>query len=383
MTITEQEWNRYIGTLRKLNDTVADKVRTYVDRHGIEDTKQLIDYSYALVTEYGEGAAALSAQMYDVVAEIEGRYLAPAEIAPTASYGEVAKSVNGTIKRSKNSNEIAGAVSRWVKMAGSDTTLQNSIRDGAEFAWIPRGDTCPFCLTLASRGWQRASKKILKNGHAEHIHSNCDCQYAVRFDSKSNVAGYDPDKYKEMYQDADGATPNERINAMRRQQYAQNKDMINAQKRAAYAKRHSGGNSGGHYYKVDGDEGKRGILAAKQYEQYSRVDDSELIANNTGFKVEDIQKIRSHVFFDKHDLDDGYKRFDPDYDMAVAWKRLQDNTYLPRDITLLNHELLENQIEKEYNLSAREAHELTQKKYNWSKQLMDETKGKGEKDGLL
>lgn len=237
MTITEQEWNRYIGTLRKLSDTVADKVRTYVDRHGIENTKELIDYSYALVSQYGEGAAALSAQMYDVVAEIEGRFLAPAEVAPTASYGEVAKSVNGTLKKSTNSNEIAGAVSRWVKMAGSDTTLQNSIRDGAEFAWVPRGDTCPFCLALASRGWQRASKKILKNGHAEHIHANCDCQYAVRFDSKSNVAGYDPDKYKEMYYDADGATPNERINAMRRQQYAQNKDMINAQKRAAYAKR--------------------------------------------------------------------------------------------------------------------------------------------------
>lgn len=237
MTITEQEWNRYIGILRKLSDTVADKVRTYVDRHGLDNTKQLIDYSYALVTEYGEGAAALSAQMYDVVAEIEGRYLAPAEVAPTASYGEVAKSVNGTLKKSNNSNEIAGAVSRWIKMAGSDTTLKNSIRDGAEFAWIPRGDTCPFCLTLASRGWQKASKEILKNGHAEHIHSNCDCQYAVRFNSKSNVAGYDPDQYKKMYYEADGTTPDERINAMRRQQYAQNKDMINAQKRAAYAKR--------------------------------------------------------------------------------------------------------------------------------------------------
>lgn len=237
MTITEQEWSRYIQTLRKLSDTVADKVKTYVDRHGVDNTKELIDYSYALVTEYGEGAAALSAQMYDVLAELEGRYLEPAEPAPTASYGEVAKAVNGTLKTSVNSGEISGAVSRWVKMAGSDTTIKNSIRDGAEFAWIPRGDTCPFCLTLASRGWQKASKKALKNGHAEHIHANCDCQYAVRFDSKSKVAGYDPDKYKKMYYEAEGNTPSEKINALRRMQYEENKDMINARKRAAYAKR--------------------------------------------------------------------------------------------------------------------------------------------------
>ena len=45
--------------------------------------------------------------------------------------------------------------------------LKNALRDGAEFAWVPNGDTCAFCMTLASRGWQRASKRAIKNGHAE------------------------------------------------------------------------------------------------------------------------------------------------------------------------------------------------------------------------
>ena len=237
MKIMEWEWNRYIRTLRKLSDTVADKVKTYIDKHGVDNTKELIDYSYALVTEYGEGAAALSAQMYDAIAELEGRYLEPAEMAPTASYGEVAKAVNGTLKTSSNAGEISGAVSRWVKMAGSDTTIKNTIRDGGEFAWIPHGDTCPFCLTLASRGWQKASKRSLKKGHAEHIHSNCDCQYAVRFDSKSTVEGYNPDVYKKMYYGADGSTPNERINSMRREQYSKNPEKYRLQKRNAYEER--------------------------------------------------------------------------------------------------------------------------------------------------
>jgi uncharacterized protein VirK/YbjX len=91
-------------------------------------------------------------------------------------------------------------------------------------------------LTLASRGWQTASKGAIKNGHAEHIHGNCDCAYAVRFNEKTNYAGYDPDKYLAMYNSTSG-TPNQKINAMRRKAYAENKEEINAQKRSAYEKR--------------------------------------------------------------------------------------------------------------------------------------------------
>jgi uncharacterized protein VirK/YbjX len=76
----------------------------------------------------------------------------------------------------------------------------------------------------------------IKNGHAEHIHGNCDCAYAVRFNSKTNYAGYDPDKYLAMYNSTSG-TPTQKINAMRREFYAENKEEINAQKRDAYAKR--------------------------------------------------------------------------------------------------------------------------------------------------
>jgi hypothetical protein len=132
---------------------------------------------------------------------------------------------------------MANAIGRLVKQTGADTTLKNALRDGAEFAWIPSGDTCAFCITLASRGWQKASKAAIKGGHAEHIHANCDCTYAIRFDSSTNVRGYDPDKYREMYDDADGSSPKPKINAMRREFYAENKEEINEQKRSAYEKR--------------------------------------------------------------------------------------------------------------------------------------------------
>lgn len=237
MTITEKEWQNYIGKLGKLSRTVADKIKAYIEKNGLEDPKLLIEYAYALVTKYGEGAAALSAQMYDVVAQLEGRYLEAAAMAPTASYGDIARTVYGTLKDSQNAEEIAGAVSRWVKSAGADTTLQNAARDGAEFAWIPSGDTCAFCIMLAGNGWQRVSKQSLKNGHAEHIHSNCDCQYAIRFDGRSTVAGYNPYEYQSMYRHAEGRTPEQKLNSMRRQFYAEDREHINEQKRDAYEKR--------------------------------------------------------------------------------------------------------------------------------------------------
>ena len=115
--------------------------------------------------------------------------------------------------------------------------MQNAIRDGAEWAWIPVGDTCAFCLMLASNGWQRASKAALAGGHAEHIHANCDCTYAVRFDRKSGVQGYDPDKYKKMYDEADGSNWHQKLNSMRRDIYDENAEEINEQKRDAYEKR--------------------------------------------------------------------------------------------------------------------------------------------------
>ena len=74
--------------------------------------------------------------------------------------------------------------------------------------------------------------------HAEHIHANCDCTYAIRFDSSTTVRGYDPEKYREMYNDADpGGSPKDKINAMRRKFYAENREEINEQKRSAYEKR--------------------------------------------------------------------------------------------------------------------------------------------------
>ena len=223
MKITEKTWVVYITRLSQLNETAGQRMADYITKHGTGDTDALIAYAAALVQKYGEGSAELACQMYDALAEKAGANL------PAAEPAEPARMVNAT---KQSPPQLQGGVSRLVKRTGADTTLKNAIRDGAEWAWVPHGDTCPFCRMLASRGWQRASKKALKEGHAEHIHAHCDCEYAIRFDSNTTVAGYDPKKYLAEYRAAGGD-----LNAMRRAQYAEEKDRINAQKRAAWAAR--------------------------------------------------------------------------------------------------------------------------------------------------
>ena len=230
MQITAKTWNEYITRLSRLNQKAGQLMREYIGSHGTESTDDLIAYAYGLVTKYGEGSAELACQMYDALAEAANAGVPAAEPAEPADYGEVARMVNAT--KNQNPANLPNGVSRLVKRAGADTTLKNAVRDGAEWAWVPHGDTCPFCITLASNGWQKASSKVLKGGHAEHIHANCDCEFAIRFDHGTTLAGYDPEKYLKQYRDAGGD-----INKMRRIDYAARKDAVNAQKRAAYAAR--------------------------------------------------------------------------------------------------------------------------------------------------
>ena len=241
MIISANEWAKYVKGLSAVNKEATDQIAKFLGRgfdyNNPEDMKRLVSYAYGISTKYGEAAAELACQMYDAIGLASDMILDAAVPAEVASYGEVAKTVYGTAKSSQNVEEMASAIGRLVKRTGQDTTLGNALRDGAQFAWIPSGDTCAFCITLASRGWQYASKNAIKGGHAEHIHSNCDCAYAIRFDNKTQVKGYDPEKYYEQYKDAEGRTPDEKINSMRRKYYAENREQILSQKASAYEKR--------------------------------------------------------------------------------------------------------------------------------------------------
>lgn len=235
MKISANDWLKYIRKLSAINAAAAKRMQSWMVANGLGNAEEMIAYAHALTTRYGEAAASLACEMYDTVAAAHGVAVAPAEPAATATYQETAKAVMGALKNQRTT--VQGTVGRLVKQAEADTTLKNAARDGAQFAWVPHGDTCAFCTMLASNGWQYMSKKALRGGHAEHIHPHCDCTYAIRFGDSGGVEGYDPDVYLETYENADGATWQDKVNSMRREQYAADPEKYLAPKRAAYAAR--------------------------------------------------------------------------------------------------------------------------------------------------
>lgn len=222
MQIPRNDWKRYIEKLSQINKKAASLMTAWIDQNGYDSVEDMVYYASGLTQVYGEAAAALACEMYDAIAEAAGVSVAAAVPAETFPAEYVDKAIRGKLKEAPV--EVPSLVGRMVKQAGADTMLKNARRDGAQFAWIPSGDTCAFCITLASRGWQYMSKNAMKNGHAEHIHSNCNCEYAIRFNERDGVAGYDPQKYADMYYGAEGNTPEEKINSMRREQYAEQKE---------------------------------------------------------------------------------------------------------------------------------------------------------------
>lgn len=260
--ITAKAWNNYIGTMRRISDRAEVEMRALIAKlsaqyeEGIitleEYENAAIEYAYALATKYGEAAGSLASEMYDAIAKLQGANVPPAVPAPTATMAETAKTVKGTMKTG-NLDIVAQATGRLTKQAGADTMLQNAKRDGAYFAWVAHGDTCAYCLALAGLGWQKAGKLTLEGGHADHIHANCDCTYAIDFKGDLEVAGYEPSGINKMIMDmtdgdfdaedlikASGHGKNknhEGLNILRRKFYADNKEIINEQKRSAYAKR--------------------------------------------------------------------------------------------------------------------------------------------------
>lgn len=240
--VSRSSWNKYVEALGKINAKAVEEIRKYVARYGFEDLDALIEFSHSIVTKYGEASSELACQMCETIMQFEMDAnldlmfgaIEPPEM-PTIE--EIGEAIGGAMKESPSGQKIEGTISRLVKQTAADTVIHNGIKSGAEFAWIPNGDTCPFCLTIASRGWQTISRRSLKKGHAEHVHGNCDCQYMIRHDPSVTVEGYDPDEYLKMYYGAEGRKPQDKINYLRRQQYAENRDAILERQRSAYAQR--------------------------------------------------------------------------------------------------------------------------------------------------
>ena len=104
------------------------------------------------------------------------------------------------------------------------------------------------------------------------------------------------------------------------------------------------------------------------------------VSNNSGLSQSDVEKIYNHIFINEYDLEDGRKRFDPSYDMAESWRRLSEidgKNIQYHDRVMLRHELMEHDLMAK-GMKYDEAHELTNKSYNYQKAWIAWMKQKGD-----
>ena len=110
-----------------------------------------------------------------------------------------------------------------------------------------------------------------------------------------------------------------------------------------------------------------------------RTSDIEAISKNTGFTIDEIRKIKNHVFFNEYNLgDESPSRFDPLYDIAVSWQRLIEGTNIKEmDTILLQHELMEHELMNQQVMEYTTAHSIAEKSYNYSKYIKELDKKEG------
>lgn len=168
----------------------------------IRDT--LLQIVPALVAEYGDVAATVSAEWFEEV------YGAKASMAKPISPEFVAKGVKYTAGHLWEDNPAATLAAldvkldKWIKQSGRDTVRASAARNGFAWARVPTGPkTCSFCLVMASRGAVYDSKRsAAQRADGDRYHGDCDCQAIAVRDASDLPEGYDPDELYDVYSTA-------------------------------------------------------------------------------------------------------------------------------------------------------------------------------------
>ena len=93
------------------------------------------------------------------------------------------------------------------------------------------------------------------------------------------------------------------------------------------------------------------------------------VADDIDISVGNIQRIKDYLFYDSHQLSDGFHPFIPEPDIADSWLRLTAGAsqIKPHDITLIRHEISEMRY-VDSGMTQAEAHELASPKYDYDEE---------------
>lgn len=164
----------------------------------------LVDALLLAMPAYTDAAAQAGADFYDAVRACEAGEamgaLAFSGFDPEAFEGAVRAFVQDVVdgKPAEQLNgKVIDRVDRDIRRSANISVAENARRDPLKpkYARVPSGgETCEFCIMLASRGAVYGTVEA-----ASHAHPGCDCRVVPSFDGGYDIEGYDPDGLYERW----------------------------------------------------------------------------------------------------------------------------------------------------------------------------------------
>lgn len=184
----------------------------------IANRDALLEFMPALVRKYGNAAGVAAADFYDglradaVTTRAFKAIIADAnDEAVTAATRRLAGALFGDSPESMLAG-LGAVVDKQVKQVARDTIQGSARQDPGRplYARIPRGDTCTWCLKLASRGFIYASAEEA-GSEGNTYHHDCDCVPTPEWSKSPTVDGYDVEALYQQYLEQDAADRETRI----------------------------------------------------------------------------------------------------------------------------------------------------------------------------
>lgn len=217
-----QSFNRVTNQL--IQRATDDFMALYRPTMGIDE---VIEIAAQVASRYEVLGSELGAQWYDLCSRLANIDAEPAELREVdgESIRQRARAAVETAPLDKAIDAVFNyflhnEIQNSIRATGSANLWRDYERGLVKGKWVrvPVGDTCAWCMMLASQGAWYLTKESALGASPDHYHDGCDC-VAVYHADADNIPNYNNLlKYKKMYYDAENARA---ANASGKQPYSE------------------------------------------------------------------------------------------------------------------------------------------------------------------
>ena len=195
----------------KLQDAAVSEFLERIDSDMA--VEEIMEQAREVAYKYRTLGSELGAQWYDLCAEIAGVEVDAADLDSIDEAALAKRAANVAKSDAAKANPVE-SFKAFLQAQITDeirtTGMRNLDRDygrgvkGARWARVPVGETCAWCLMLASNGtWYLTEESALRSRHGGKFHEHCNC-VAVYYANAEDISGYSGIyRYKQMYYEAD------------------------------------------------------------------------------------------------------------------------------------------------------------------------------------